>query len=317
MTTRSQKHDRDTRRERTMNSRRVAVAAAVLVATASSSAVAAVPGLCSPCRAELFATCGGFLEGATFDANGGLWVVDLLSGKVFSVSNSGTCTERGNTAGQPNGAKFGPDGKLWIADKQRGLLRMEPSTGAITVIANSYRSEMLRGLNDLVFDAAGGVYVTEPYGSNALEPDGRLFYLPPGTGQRLQLVAEHMTFPNGVVVTRDGLNVLVGEYARKRITSLPAVGNPNDFDVPYVAAYTSRGIGPDGMMLTSEGILIAANFNAGEVLAFDPSFQLLGRIRIPGGPFVTNVAISGEYLYITEGSLGQIWRVRLNRLGRK
>lgn len=311
MTARRLEHDRDTRRTRATSSRRLAAVAAVLIATVSSPALGSVTGLCKQCKVELFATCGGFLEGATFDASGVLWVVDLFSGKVFSVSNSGVCTERGNTGGQPNGAKFGPDGKLWIADKVRGLLRMEPSTGAVTVVVDSFRNERLRGLNDLFFDAAGGVYVTEPYGSDALDPDGRLFYLPPGPNARLQLVAGDMAFPNGVVLTTDGLNVLVGEFARKRILSLPAIGNTNDFDLPYVAAYTSRGIGPDGMTLTSNGILLVANFNAGEVLAFDRTFLLLGRIKIPGGPFVTNVALRGDSLFVTEASQGQIWRVRL------
>ena len=41
---------------------------------------------------EKYAHCGGFLEGATVDARGGLWVVDLLSGKVLEVGSNGSCT---------------------------------------------------------------------------------------------------------------------------------------------------------------------------------------------------------------------------------
>jgi gluconolactonase len=272
-------------------------------------ATAALP--CGACRMEKFATCGGFLEGATVDAAGGLWAVDLLSGKVLSIGDDGRCTVRANTGGQPNGAKFGPDGKLWIADKQLGLLRMDPHTGAITVVAASYRSERLRGLNDLAFDAAGGLYITEPYGSSALKPDGRLFYLPPGENARLQVVSGGLAFPNGVVVTPNGANVWVGEYALKRITSLPAVGSANEFDIAYVVATTSGGVGPDGMLLTHDGVLLAANFNAGEVLAFDQTGRSLGSISVPGGLMVTNVVIRGEWLYVTEGSRGEVWRVRL------
>ena len=74
--------------------------------------------------------------------------------------------------------KFGPDGQLWITDKQLGLLRMDPRSGKIEAIAQSYRNERLRGLNDLAFDASGGIYFTEPYGSSALKPDGRLVLIP-------------------------------------------------------------------------------------------------------------------------------------------
>jgi sugar lactone lactonase YvrE len=281
------------------------------IAAAQSPAPAAKP-FCADCRIEKFATCGGFLEGATVDPRGGLWVVDLLSGKVLSIDDGGRCTTRGNTGGQPNGAKFGPDGQLWITDKQAGLLKMDPANGKVTPVAVSYRNERIRGTNDLAFDASGGVYFTEPYGSSALKPDGRLFYLPAGgTEAQLQVVSTGFAFPNGVVVTPSGRNVWVGEYARKRITSVPAVGSPDVMDVAHVVATTVGGIGPDGMTLLPDGRLVAANFNAGEVIAFDPAGRPLGSIRLPGGPMTTNVALRGEWLYVTEGSRGEVWRVRI------
>jgi gluconolactonase len=241
--------------------------------------------------------------------------VDLLSGKVLAVSDDGKCTERGNTRGQPNGAKFGPDGMLWIADKQKGLLRMDPRSGAISTVVSSYHNEQLRGLNDLVFDAGGGVYFTEPYGSHVLKPDGRVFYLPAGQGARLVLVAEGLAFPNGIVIANNGANLWVGEFALKRITSIRAVGSRDDFDIPGVVATTSGGNGPDGMLLRPDGTLLAANFRAGEVLAWDAAGRPLGSIRIPapGGLMTTNIAIRGEWLYITEGARGEIWRVKLGR----
>jgi gluconolactonase len=277
-----------------------------------AGAASAAPALCGDCRMEKFASCGGFLEGATVDATGALWVVDLLSGKVMTVADDGRCTVRGNTGGQPNGAKFGPDGQLWIADKQRGLLRMNPADGQVSVVLDSFRAEKLRGLNDLAFDKAGGLYFTEPYGSSALKTDGRLFYLPPGDKPRLQLAHAGFAFPNGLAVSADGRQVLVGEYALKRVTSVPAFGSPDDFDVAHVRVYTAGGVGPDGMLLTPGGQLIAANFGAGELLAFDAQGKPLGSIAIPGGgSMVTNVALRGGYLYATEASRGEIWRVRL------
>jgi gluconolactonase len=312
-----------------MTRRRVSIRGlALLAALATGSALfAAAPPpatplpatatqpLCVECRFEKFATCGGFLEGASVDAQGGLWVVDLLGGRVLSVADDGKCTERANTGGQPNGARFGPDGQLWIADKQLGLLRVDPRSGAITPVVATYRTERLRGLNDLAFDKAGGVYFTEPYGSSALKPDGRLFYLPPGPQAHLQVVSEGLAFPNGVLVTPSGNNVWVGEYARKRVLSIPAVGSPDEFDVAHVVALTEGGIGPDGMLLLPDGRLVAAIFNAGELAAFSPRGHALGRARLPpeAGIMTTNVTLRGEWLYVTEGSRGEIWRVRLGR----
>ena len=267
--------------------------------------------ICGECRMEKYASCGGFLEGATVDTKGTLFVVDLLSGKVLEVGSDGHCTTRGNTGGQPNGAKFGPDGQLWITDKQLGLLKMDPGTGKITPLVQSYRSERLRGLNDLAFDAAGGVYFTEPYGSSALKPDGRLFYLPAGKDAKLQVVAGNLAFPNGVVIADKGAKVYVGEYALKRITSLPAVGSPDEFDVAHVFATTVGGIGPDGMLMMKDGTLLAANFDAGEIMGFDAIGHPIGTFRVPAGLRTTNLAIRGEWLYVTEGSSGEVWRVHI------
>jgi gluconolactonase len=278
-------------------------------------ALAAVPQLCGECRVEKFASCGGLLEGMTVDRSGGLWAVDLKSGKVLNIGDDGKCNERGNTGGQPNGAKFAPDGMLWIADKQKGLLRMDPRSGVVTPVVNHYRNEQLRGLNDLVFDARGGVYFTEPYGSNALKRDGRVFYLPPGDDARLQLVQDGLAFPNGIVLSNDGDFLLVGEFALKRITVMPSLTSTNEFEFPLVAASTVGGYGPDGMLMRADGILLAANFRAGEVLAWDPARRPLGSIRLPpeAGLDTTNIAIRAGWLYITEGDKGEIWRVRLTK----
>ncbi len=285
---------------------------ALLIAPA---ALAAIPELCGECRAEKFARCGGLLEGITVDKSGGLWAVDLLSGKVYSIGDDGKCNERGNTGGQPNGARFAPDGMLWIADKQKGLLKMDPRTGVVTLVVNHFMNEQLRGLNDLAFDAQGGVYFTEPYGSSALKPDGRIFYLPPGEGARLRLVTGGLAFPNGIALSGDGNTLLVGEFALKRITAMPSLASTNEFEFPLVAVTTAGGYGPDGMLMRADGILIAANFRAGEVLAFDAARRPLGSIRLPpeAGLDTTNVAIRAGWLYITEGDKGEIWRVRLTK----
>ena len=286
-----------------------------LMTFACAPMVLAAPELCGECRAEKFATCGGLLEGATVDKGGALWVVDLLSGRVMNITDKGECQERANTGGQPNGAKFAPDGMLWIADKQKGLLKLDPKSGVLTTVVNHYRNEQLRGLNDLAFDSKGGVYFTEPYGSHVLKPDGRVFYLPTGEGARLQLVADGLAFPNGLVISNDGNTLYVGEFALKRITLMPSLASTNEFEFPVVFATTQAGYGPDGMLLRQDGTLLAANFRAGEVLAWDATGRPLGSIRLPpeAGKETTNITIRGEWLYITEGAKGEIWRVRLSK----
>jgi len=269
--------------------------------------------ICDDCVVEKFASCGGFLEGASIDSRGVLWVVDLVSGNILTVSEAGQCTVESNTGGQPNGAKFHPDGRLFIADKAKGILAFNPADKALSTIASSYRSETLRGVNDLIFDNTGGLYFTEPYGSNTLNPNGRLFYLP--AQGSLQVVADNIAFPNGVALSVDGSRVYVGEYANKRLLSLPSVTSQDIFDVPFVFANVVGGIGPDGFALDTNGTIYSAVFQSGQVQIISATGFPVGALQIPEGTFVTNLAFRDNYLYITESSLGVIWRVKVNTRG--
>lgn len=296
--------------------------AAALGAVLAASAVHAQPrhdlrDLCGDCRAERFATCGGFLEGATFDRSGTLWAVDLTSGNVLRIDDRGQCQVQAATGGEPNGAKFHRDGRLFIADKRLGIVAYDPAEKRMTTIVDTYRAERLRGANDLVFDADGGLYFTEPYGSNALDPDGRVFYLPPGENAALTLAADGFAFPNGIALTPDGNNVVVGDFATKRLLSIPAVGSANAFDVPHVIAHTEGGIGPDGLALDAVGNLYAAIFQGREVRVIGADRFPYGSIVLPedAGTFVTNVAFHDGWLYITEASQGVVWRVAVRHPG--
>ncbi len=129
-----------------------------------------------------------------------------------------------------------------------------------------------------------------------------------------RLAAEGARLPNGIVMANNGANLWIGEFALKRITSVRLAGQP-PMTSTSPAWWRRRRVamGPDGMLLRPDGILLAANFRAGEVLAWDPAGRPLGAIRLPAdaGLMTTNIAIRGQWLYITEASKGEIWRVRL------
>src|SRR5690606_30311765 len=124
-------------------------------------------------------------------------------------------------------------------------------------------------------------YFTEPYGSSTLDPDGRVFYLPPGQNAALTVAVDGLAFPNGIVLSADGLKLFVGEYANKRILSVPSARSANVFDVPYVFANIEGGVGPDGMALDAEGNLYAAVFQGGEIRVLDPNGFAYGSILLP------------------------------------
>src|SRR5262245_56182189 len=105
-----------------------ALAAALVVGAAHAAGRHEISEICGECVVEKFATCGGFLEGATFDRSGTLWVVDLTGGKILRVDGAGQCHAEATPGGAPNGAKFHRDGRLFIADKNLGVVAYDPSS---------------------------------------------------------------------------------------------------------------------------------------------------------------------------------------------
>ncbi|MPT48999.1 MAG: SMP-30/gluconolactonase/LRE family protein [Sphingobium sp.] len=263
----------------------------------------------SPVRAiEKVAHCGGFLEGAAFDAQGNLWVVDLMSGNV-SVVRSGKCEVVVNTGGAPNGARFHKDGRLFITDNKKGLLALDTRTKTLSTIVDTYDGKQLSSLNDLVFDTKGGMYITDPNGSTAINRKGRLFYL--SAEGRLSVIADTLSFPNGVALSPDGAYVYVGQFTDKSILMIPSLDNKEPLKAAFVHVRTVGGLGPDGMVVTDDGHLIWAQFGDGGVGVADARGRLLPGHMLPEGAglYVTNIAMKDGWAYVTEAQRGDVWRI--------
>jgi gluconolactonase len=296
--------------------------AAVVVASAMSTVAIAQfvpePGkICGDCKLEKYASCGAdkFLEGPNFDKDGNLWMVGLRSGEVLKVTPAGQCSVAGKTGGFPGGARFDKAGKLLITDRV-GLLSYDTATNTPSPIKNRFGNQNMRGLNDLVVDKDGGIYFTEPYGSSAVRPNGRVFYQPGDRTKDVTVIGDTFAFPNGVMLSPDEKTLYVGEYAINRITAIPMVnsGQVNDAGVPWVFAYMSGGVGPDGMVVDVEGNLYVAHYKAGQVVVYNPNGFPISYIRMPSdaGQWVTNVVLHNGHLYITEASKNEVWRVKTN-----
>ncbi|WP_176482832.1 SMP-30/gluconolactonase/LRE family protein [Sphingobium sp. D43FB] len=280
-----------------------------LLISAQAWAGSSISSVCGACRAVKIATCGGFLEGPSFDSQGSLWVVDVTGGRILQIA-ADQCEERTKTGSHPNGSLVTKDGNILIADLN-GLLSFDPRSGTLSALDLNFGGEKLTGLNDLAADNRGGLYFTIPGMSSALRAEGRLFYR--GPEGRVHLISDKFSFPNGVAVSGDGETVLLADFAAKRILSLPAIGAKGPNQLAYVFSATQGGIGPDGMKIDPDGRLFVANLGAKEVLVFDRAGTQIGAIALPeeAGPLVTNIAFHDRALYITEAAKGEVWKVAL------
>lgn len=276
-----------------------------------ASAAHPAPEHSSVHAAEKVATCGGFLEGAAFDSEGTLWVVDLMSGNVFAVT-PGRCDRKANTGGAPNGARFAPDGRLFIADNKRGILAFDTRTLKISTIVDRVGSDPMASANDIAFDDEGGVYVTLPNGSDAVNLRGRVAYAARGQSSAT-IMSDGLSFPNGVAVTPDGDHILVGQFTDKSILMIPTLKSEAKLKAASVFGRTVGGDGPDGMAIRN-GILYYANFGDRSIGRMDMQGHSLAPITLPdeAGTMVTNVAFRGDQLFVTEASKGEVWVFRLS-----
>jgi len=102
-----------------------------------------------------------FLEGPSFDRQGRLYVTDIPFGRIFRVSPEGEWELASEYDGWPNGLKIHRDGRVFITDYKRGIMSLDPASGAVTPYLETAASESFKGVNDLVFAPSGNLYFTD------------------------------------------------------------------------------------------------------------------------------------------------------------
>ena len=283
-------------------------------AVAQSPSTTPLSQICDDCTLRKYASCpaGKFLEGPNFDKDGVLWMVSLRTHEILKVTPDGQCSVVADVGGNPGGGRFDKTGHYIVTDRA-GLMSFDTTTSKMTTIVSTYGTQNFKGLNDVVVDKAGGMYFTDPNGSNAMRPNGRVFYLPPDRSKDVVLIGDVFAFPNGLVLSPDERILYVGEYSLNRIMAVPlsAPGTVAPLGSPYVFAYMVGGIGPDGMLVDQKGDVYSAHYQAGEIAIQDPSGFPIGQIRMPpeAGRSTTNLAFRDGYLYVTEASRSEVWRV--------
>jgi gluconolactonase len=257
---------------------------------------------------ELIASGFGFPEGPCFDAADDFHFVDGRSGWIERVHREGTVEHFVNTGGGPNGAVFDRDNTLFICEARNSQI-LRYAGGELTVVADSFGGEPFRGPNDLTLHPDGAIYFTDPGGSGADNPIGRIYRIE-GDGT-VRLLAEGFAFCNGLAFSPDASLLYVAETSAHRLIVFEvaedgSLGAPEDF------APTPGGVGGDGLCLDVEGNLYMAHFGAGVVAVFSPEGQPLDRLPA-GGEKPTNVAFGGpdmRELWVTEAETAAIYRLR-------
>lgn len=249
-----------------------------------------------------------FLEGPAYVPQSGmLYFSDIPANKIYTLNASGEFgvftddSRHTNGIVYVSGGKFA--GKLAACQMDGQLVVYDPKTKDFEVLAAEYGNARFNAPNDLVVDAQGGVYFTDP-----------LFRAPQPLPQEIQAVyyravdgtvtrlTENLAAPNGIALSPDGkrLYVIPSQQADMLVYEISGPGKIGEAQV-FCTLKQPEGktqTGGDGMVVDVEGNLYITS-NLG-VQIFSPKGEYRGLVQ--SGQQPANVTFGGEdmkTLYIT------------------
>ncbi|WP_210652056.1 SMP-30/gluconolactonase/LRE family protein [Nocardioides sp. SYSU D00065] len=183
--------------------------------------------------------------------DGALWALDPPSGSTRRVADTG---------GRPLGIELLPDGALLVCDAHRGLLRVDPGSGAVEVLLDRVEGRPMAFCNNAAVAADGTIWFSDSslrFGIERWKDDfvqdtrtGRLLRRDPDGA--VTVVLTGLAFANGVALATDESYVSVAETRGRTVVRLwltgPRAGERDHLaaDLPGYPDNISRG--SDGLV---------------------------------------------------------------------
>ena len=264
-----------------MTAWRVGAIGAVLIATALPAMAQGIPGVLAPgATPELVQEGFKFTEGP-LAADGGLYFSDIPENKTYFLDPGGKIAPvRENTNGA-NGIALNKAGELLFAEGVGKRISKRNKDGSVTTLTEGPAGKPLLSPNDVILDAKGGIYFTDP-GPRPVVPGrpANVYYLPAGAKEPI-LIDDQNPRPNGLTLTLDGRTLLVDNTVGPVVFAFDVqsdgtVKNRRPFlqlqDIP-----ADKESGADGMAIDREGRIYVTSVVGIQV--FDPAGKYLGRLR--------------------------------------
>jgi gluconolactonase len=222
--------------------------------------------------------------------------------KTYRVDPSGKISVYRSETNGANGLALLRDGSLIRAEGNGKRISKAGATGPATTLTEGPPGMALMAPNDLIVDAKGGIYFTDP-GPRPVVPGRKayVYYLPPNTRQA-RVLDDSITRPNGLTLTNDGKKLIVDDTVGDQIFVFDV---ENDGTVknkrPYAKLHdvqSGQESGADGLAIDSEDRIYVTT--ASGIQVFDSKGAYVGSIKVPRQP--ANCAFAGpgkRTLYIT------------------
>lgn len=289
-----------------------------------------------------------FPEGPVVMPDGSIVLVEIAAGRITRVTADGAKTTVAEPGGGPNGLALGPDGMLYCCNnggfeyiESGGMLaphgiakdysggrieRIDPATGAVELL---YKSGdfgcVLRGPNDIVFDAHGGFWFTDhgkvDYEARCHDVVG-IFYAK-ADGSHLKEVIFPSNNPNGVGLSPDGKRLYAAETYTCRlmafdITAPGEVAPDAGPGGPGIPVYRPAGYKFfDSLAVEASGNICVATIGESGISVISPGGELVEFVATDD-LFTTNICFGGADMcdaWLTLSGTGRLVKTRWARPG--
>jgi len=264
---------------------------------------AGIPGVVAPgVVPELVQEGFTFTEGPVGTADGGLYFSDIRVSKTYFLDPAGKIGVVREGTNSANGLALTKDGELLFAEGDAKRISKRGKDGIITTLTEGPPGVPLQAPNDLIVDARGGIYFTDP-GPRPVVP-GRptyVYYLPAGAWQPI-LIDNAVPRPNGLGLSNDGKTLIVDDTLNPTVFAYDV---QPDGSVKNKRAFAQLRDIPAGSESGADGLAIDRNdrvyiTTVSGVQVFDAKGQYLGTIK--AARQAANVAFGGpdkQTLYLT------------------
>jgi gluconolactonase len=297
-------------------------------------------------KLEILATGLRFPEGPIAMADGSVLLVEVEPATLTRIDRRGEKSVIAYLGGAPNGAAIGPDGACYICNSggfkwhdEPGMLRpigqsdhytggsiqrVDLSTGGVTNLYGRENGPVLKGPNDLVFDAAGGFWFSDMGKTRERSLDRASVYYGLPDGSSLQEVIFPMIGANGIGLSPDGSKLYVAETITARVWEFALAGPGRIDPKPWPSPNGGRLLTGsanyqlfDSLAVEESGNICVATIIHGGITVVAPMGGIIEHVPMPD-LYTTNLCFGGPDLkkaFVTLSTTGQLVAVEWPRAG--
>lgn len=269
-----------------------------------------------------------------FDQN---WNGDPAQSSIVELDTDGSYRNITEGKMQANGLYPFKNGNLVVCDMMgHRVVEMTTEGKVVRVIADSYNGKPIDGPNDIITDAKGGIYFTDPQftmEAEKFQPGRAVYYITPKGEVKRLVEPNEFAMPNGILLSPDGKTLYINNCyddeswypvdSEKEnfiwaydVNEDGTIANGRKFAKLFLTGQVldrkGKSSSADGMAIDTMGNIYVATYYGVQIFNAEGSY--VGMINLPSFP--VSLCFGGEdmkTLYMV--SYDKVYKIRTNMKG--